>query len=266
MSKGIVLIALGLDYTKLAYNLTKSIKKHSNIKIACITDSNNTDLIEVFDEIIRPKACDYVEGYMFNPFKLKTYLYDYSPFDETIYLDVDAVCLKSIDDLFSDFKIQEVERYSEENIGKSDCVWFSRDVDLFSLYNLCNDYIEYNTSFISFKKSKENQIYFEKVKELYNDRRFDYTKIGKCYPDEMAFGLASSMLNHYPKNSDSYIAFWWYLKDKKATLSDITRDYYFIGLAGGFAKGKLLGYYHGLMKQLSPYWDFKMSKKIFHKK
>lgn len=264
-TKGVLLIALGREYNKLAYNLTKSIKKHnSTLQVACITDSTDGEFLDAFDQVIKPRPLDYVEGYQFNPFKLKTFMYDYSPFDETIYLDVDAVCLKDISGLFCDFKIQEVARYDIKEADKSDCVWFESLLDIFKLYDLKDVYPEYNSSFVAFNKSSQNGKYFELVKKMYNDRRFDYTKIGMNYPDEMAFGIASSMLKHYSTDIEVPICFWW--SNKKLTLEEIKEKYYFIGFAGGFVASKYLGYYHGLMKQLSPHWKLEMKNKIFHKK
>ena len=264
MSKGILLIALGREYNKLAYNLTKSIKQHNNLEVACITDSNDNEFLDAFDKVIRPKACDYIEGYQFNPFKLKTFIYDYSPFDYTIYLDVDAVCLKNIESLFCDFKIQEVARYDKENADESDCVWFDKLSNIFEIYGLKNKYPEYNTSFIAFNKSVKNAEYFNLVKTYYFDRRFTYTKIGTNYPDEMAFGLASCLIEHYSVDTDVPICFWW--SNKKLALTEIQDKYYFLGYAGGYVASKYLGYYHNLMKNISPYWKLEMKNKIFHKK
>ena len=266
LNKGILLIALGRKYNELAYNLTKSIKQHNpELTIAVITDSTDSEFLNAFDKVIIPKVSDYVEEYSFNPFKLKTFIYDYSPFQDTIYLDVDAVCLKPINDLFSPFKIQEVARYERKESHKSDCVWYKSLDDIFELYNLKDAYPEYNSSFISFEKSKKNESYFDMVKMLYKDRRFDYTKIGKNYPDEMAFGLASSLMSHYSETPLKIpICFWW--SNKKLDLNDIKDKYYFIGFAGGFVASKYLGYYHAIMKKISPYWKLEMKNKIFHKK
>jgi len=266
-NKGILLIALGVKYNELAFNLTKSIKQHNpNLQVAVITDSDYPEILDAFDIVLTPNVNDYIEDYSFNPFKLKTFIYDYSPFEETIYLDVDAVCLKDISALFSNFKIQEVARYDKENADSSDCVWFDKLSDIFDLYNLKNAYPEYNSSFVSFNKSTINKSYFDLVKKMYNDRRFNYTKIGRNYPDEMAFGIASSMLEHYSSNPKEVpICFWW--SNKKLDLPDIKVKYYFIGFAGGFVASKYLGYYHGLIKKLgSPYWCLEMKHKIFHKK
>ena len=263
--KGILLIALGREYNKLAYNLTKSIKKHNDLQVACITDSLDNEFTDAFDIVIRPKACDYIEEMQFNPFKLKTFMYDYSPFDETIYLDVDAICLKDISGLFSSFKIQEVARYTKDNADTSDCVWFKSLSDIFDIYGLESEYPEYNTSFVAFNRSSRNKLYFHLVKKSYFDRRFDYTKIGRNYPDEMAFGIASSKLEHYSETPKEVpICFWW--SNKKLELKEIQEKYYFLGYAGGYVASKYLTYYHRMMKQLSPYWELKMKDKIFHKK
>ena len=99
---------------------------------------------------------------------------------------------------------------------------------------------------------------------MYFDRRFNYTRIGRNYPDEMAFGIASSMLKHYSTNTNVDICFWW--SNKKLPLSEIKDKYYFLGYAGGYVSSKYLGYYHGLMKKVSPYWKLEMKTKIFHSK
>jgi hypothetical protein len=265
LDKGVLLIALGPKYSELAFNLTKSIKKHNEgLPVAVITDCTYPEIIEAFDHVIRPKPIDYTEEMVFNPFKLKTFMYDLSPFEKTIYLDVDAICLGDISELFSKFQIQEVARHKKED--KCDCVWFESLADIFDLYELKWDYPEYNSSFVAFDRSMANETYFELVKLMYNDRRFDFTKIGQCYPDEMAFGLASSIMQHYsvdPLNIP--ICFWW--ANKTLRLDEIQAKYKFIGFAGGYVASKYLGYYHQLMKQLgSPYWRLEMKNKIFHNK
>ena len=104
MDKGILLIALGKHYNKLAYNMAKSIKRFSDIPIAVITDDKEEFLLDAFDIIIEPKLHDYLEGYAFNPFKFKTYIYDYTPFEHTIYLDVDGIALKDLTPLLEKLK------------------------------------------------------------------------------------------------------------------------------------------------------------------
>lgn len=271
MDKGILLIALGKHYTQLAYNMAKSIKQFSDVKIACITDDKEEFLLEVFDIVIEPKLHDYLEGYVFNPFKLKTYIYDYSPFDKTIYLDVDGIALKDITPLFDNkFKIQEVARYNYENAHTCDMVWVrkvdKRLNDLMIAYNLPHDaeYPEYNSSIIVFDKSKINKYYFNRVKKNYLERKIDFKPIGGLYPDELAFNLASAQLSHYPDSNEKPIYFYWENRDVKA--SDIKDKYYVLGMAGGFHSTKLKALYETTVKGFSPYWKFDSMKKIFHSK
>ena len=80
----------------------------------------------------------------------------------------------------------------------------------------------------------------------------------------MAFGLASCLIEHYSVDTDVPICFWW--SNKKLALTEIQDKYYFLGYAGGYVASKYLGYYHNLMKNISPYWKLEMKNKIFHKK
>ena len=261
---------MGDHYTRLAYNMVLSIKKFSDIKVAVITDSTNSELTKPFDITIEPKMCDYLEGYMFNPFKLKTYIYDYTPFNHTIYLDVDGMTLKDLTPLFDySFKIQEVGKYDYSNAHTSDMVWTNkagkRLNDIFDAYDLPKErlYPEYNSSIIVFKKSEENKIYFDKAKENYNDRRIDFKPIGGLYPDELAWNLASAQLEHYTETpSEKPIYFFWENRKDEG----VNSRFYVLGMAGGFHNTKLKAVYETTMKQISPYWKFDSMKKIFHNK
>ena len=272
MDKGILLIGLGRHYCQLAYNMAKSIKRFNDISIACITEEDDETLLEAFDEVIIPKIGDYMEGYAFNPFKLKTFIYDYTPFKHTIYLDVDGIALKDIEALFKfNFKIQEVGRYKIEEAEKCHMVWAKKAgitiKDIFEAYKLDKEraYPEYNSSIIIFKKNRDNKKYFTQVKRNYLDRRTDFKDIGGYFPDELAFNLASIQLNHYnelPKIKPIY--FQWENKTLGAT--DIEKKYYFLGMAGGFHSSRLKHIYEISVKQFSPYWRWDSMKKIFHKR
>lgn len=271
MSKGILLIALGKHYNKLAYNMSKSIKRFSDIPVACITDETDVNILSAFDNIITPKLCDYMEGYSFNPFFLKTRIYDLTPFDHTIYLDVDGLVLKDLTPLFNHkFKIQEVAKYTYATSNECQMVWVNKAdrklTDLYDAYKLPHDreYPEYNSSIIVFNKSKKNEKYFKQAQKNYFDRRLPFKPIGGLYPDELAWNLASAQLNHYSdKPHIKPIYFYW--ENKDLTPGDISKKYYVLGMAGGFHQGKLVRLYEETVKTFSPFKKWESRKKIFHK-
>lgn len=272
LTKGILLVAMGKHYTRLAYNMAKSIKQYSDIPIACITDDTEELLLSEFDQVIAPKIHDYLEGYVFNPFKLKTCIYNYTPFEHTIYLDVDGMALKDLNPLFEfDFQIQEVARYTYENAHTCDMVWIKkadkRLNDIFDAYNIDKEtgYPEYNSSIIVFKKSKANEKYFKQARANYNDRRLPFKPIGGLYPDELAWNLASAQLGHYSDKPEiKPIYFQW--ENKMMEIKEVKENYFILGMAGGYHKTKLKSFYETSIKQLSPYWRWSSKDKIFHNK
>jgi len=270
-TKGILLIGLGLHYSKLAYNMALSIKRFSDIPVACITDCKHSDILKAFDHVLKPQMVDYLEGYTFNPFRLKTRIYEYTPFDHTIYLDVDGIALKDLTPLFtSKFKIQEVAKYTYATSDQCQMVWTDKAgkklTDLYDAYKLPHDreYPEHNSSIIVFNKSVKNQKYFERAKELYNDRRLEFKPIGGLYPDELAWNLASAQLNHYSDRPHiKPIYFQW--ENKTMNCGGAVDKYYIFGMAGGFFTGKQKAFYETTVRQFSPYWKFDQMRKIFHK-
>lgn len=271
MSKGILLIAMGKHYAYLADNMAKSIKRFSDIPISCITDETESAILGEYDKIIRPELADTLEGYAFNPFKLKTYIYDYTPYDHTIYLDVDGIALKDLEPLFKfKFKIQEVSKYTYETADNCDMVWTNKAgkclKDVFDAWKLPQDreYPEYNSSIIVFNKSKKNEKYFTRVKKNYLDRRIPHKAIGGLYPDELAWNLASAQLQHYTETPHNKpIFFDW--ENRKMPIDEMQRKYFILGMAGGYHTGKLKAFYENTCRQFSKNWRFDSMKKIFHK-
>lgn len=265
--KGIILIGIGDYYQKLAYNLLKSIRKFSDIPVTLITDDLTPYFISEFDNVVEPKMCHYFESNRINPFKLKTFINEYTPYEKTLYLDVDTVCLKNFESIFDlDFYIQEVGRYTFDQHLKCHMVWVRKAgltiQDIFKAYKLPKDrqYPEYNSSVILF--TKEHSKYFKVVQKAYTDRRINFKDIGGRYPDELAFNLASAITKTYNKDITKKMYFHW--ENKIHTLTDITNKYYFLGMAGGYHNGKLRHMYESLVKGISPFYKFISKKKIFH--
>lgn len=108
MSRGVTLVAIGgYGYMQWAINMAVSLRYHSPaVAIQLITSQilkpNAYAIAGLFDEvtIVSDSAFTDEQGRLF-PAKLKTSLYSYLHFDETIYLDVDGVIIKDITPLFA---------------------------------------------------------------------------------------------------------------------------------------------------------------------
>src|SRR3990172_3816152 len=107
MTKGIVLLAFGKrGYGFAAYNLAVSIRAFNNtIPITIYHDDIAFGQIEehklsIFDKRIPIKRESLYNNGSFDPGYVKVNIYDLLPYDLTMYLDVDALCLKDIAPLF----------------------------------------------------------------------------------------------------------------------------------------------------------------------
>lgn len=106
-TKGILLISLGgNNYAGWAVNMAASLRYNSpNVKIAVVVDDKSKAVLinypQLFDFIIDANTKDYTndEG-KFAPGKMKLAMYDYSPFEKTIYLDIDGLVIRDIEPLF----------------------------------------------------------------------------------------------------------------------------------------------------------------------
>jgi hypothetical protein len=106
---GIITIAFGVKHIDLASNLAKSlIINNSNILRAVVTDNVGKQRLKDYYDIIIPLQTS-VNSNLFH----KLLLNEYSPFDETLFIDADCLVYKDLNPVF-----ELLSKQSFANVGK----------------------------------------------------------------------------------------------------------------------------------------------------
>lgn len=214
-TKGVIILALGHAYWgRWAYNLALSIKYTSpNIDITLLYAGDGKAQIDtsIFHKVIEVPKKYYFTGrneYM----KVKTALYELTPYDETIYLDADTIWLKRpIEELFNkkyDFTManrsfKDLKSEINDDFG----VWASPKYIKEKFNFKSGKFYNLSSEFIYFKKT-------EKVKQLFSDAFKIYDKplehkiFNGGMPDELPFTISMIKNDIYP-HEDNYKPFYW---------------------------------------------------------
>ena len=211
---GILLIAVGsLEYLEMAKNLAMSIQNvDPDTPIALAHNYNSVDS-NLFDKYIKVPKKAYTTKGAVEYIKVKTFMYDLSPFTRTLYLDVDMVWLfnKKPTEL-----INEVVgcNWTMSNTGKADyTVW--ADINEIKETYQSADMWNYHSECIYFEKNETSKIYFDKVKEIYDNPKINSIQFaGARLSDELAFQLASIETNQFP-HKENWNPIFWYARDRK---------------------------------------------------
>ena len=269
-SRGILLIALGApEYGHMAANLAASIRYgdpeiaihlvHTERSISQLTAAHRalfTSMAECPEDYYtrestvdrpqstniatlapRPSYPEYI--------KAKTHIYDLSPYDETLFLDVDMYILPAtrMSDVIA--QLSSACDYTIENRGYADLslpveklnpnysTWVNI-LDVKKHYKTKGRFYHLHSEFIFFKKNARNKKFFDKVREVYDTRPLAWTVFDGGVPDEYAFDIASCLLGHYP-HEDNYISIYWHGMDgRKDWNKDVVRNYIGFSLGGNF--------------------------------
>lgn len=219
MKKGILLIAIGHEnYILMAANLAAGIKCNCpDMPIALAVDNKMIfsvnmpqDYSKLFDTLITVPAEYYTTDGKTEFIKVKTHMYDLSPFDETIFLDVDMAWInnRNPEDLFN--QLQDVD-FTMANTGeaKGESVW-ANIAEVKKAWKTDKPFYNYHSEFVYFKKCAPVKKYFEKVKAVYDKPRVKGTSFGGArIADELAFQIASMVLDYYPHQNNFLPTFWW---------------------------------------------------------
>ena len=233
-AKGILLIAIGSnEYLEMAKNLAMSIKNTEPEMPICL--AHNYEYIDksLFDFTIKVPDESWNTNGKVEYIKVKTWMYDFSPFEQTIFLDVDMVWLfnKKPSELFNECVDLD---WTMSNTGLSDRSIWCKIEDVRAIYPNVNMW-NYHSECIYFKKSEKVKKYFDTVKETYINPPISGTNFGGAsIADELAFQLASLKLNEFP-HKENWLPIFWYARDKKTNHLQpykLSEQYYAYSIGG----------------------------------
>lgn len=227
MSKGVLLIALGNEhYKKMAITLAVSIRVNDpGVKISIVTDLNtgisegylldrNKFEKDLFDKIIIADEQDYTVGGAKQFIRAKLLAYQLSPYEETIFLDVDQVLIpnRKISVLFDELKEVDITFSNTGPAGSS--VW----VDIAEVKAKYGDkpFWNFHSELFYFKKGEVARKYFASALKVYDKANLKsaFKFAGGRMADELAFQIASMQTGIYP-HKENWTPNFWYVRHPK---------------------------------------------------
>lgn len=258
-TKGVLLIALGhSQYGNMAVNLANSIKyNNKNTKIHLVYTESAFSQVTDFSNFDSKEICPkeyYKNGEQTVFIKAKTHLYDLTPFDETIFLDVDTILFggKDFNKFFDEFKDYD---FTSENYGlinrprKDGHIWFDAK-EAVEAYEPKYEMHEIRSQMIYFKKNDTMSNFFDVVKDIFNNPKIKGFKFDGYLPDEMAFNIATGITGVKPHKSP-YFVIYWEKTDNTMSWSDVVKSFFGYSIGGNYISNKASTIYHNLAKAQS---------------
>ncbi|MGB6037916.1 MAG: hypothetical protein WBG42_16695, partial [Cryomorphaceae bacterium] len=190
---GIFTLAKGSQrFIDLAKNLAHSLDIWDpGIPRAVATDSNDPELHQLFDFII-PADFESPSG-----FSQKLYMYDYSPFEQTLFIDADSLVVAPLKELIKRMRVSSV---SAQGFKRKKGNWAGVDISD-AISKLPAEYlIIHNGGIYYFEKGKEAKRVFKDAKgvlERYEELGF-YQLRGKiAHEPLMSSAMSMNQMNTY---------------------------------------------------------------------
>lgn len=257
---GVIMIAMGHEnYLKMAVNLAASIKANDTCLIHLIHDGGYS-LLGAQEASLFDSHAEYIHQEKMDFIKPKTELYELSPFDKTLYLDVDMVFLvnKKVGDLLSGLSGTD---FAIMNQGREEkCLW-ADPAEVRKVTGDTHPMHVFYSECLYFEKNPKTKDFFKKVKAAYNKPKVKtMTFAGSHMPDELAFIIASLQTGLLP-HQENWLPVYWYLRDKKYRhMQPYELPFYAYSIGGNVVPeyGKahynnLVSYYSKIMGISDPY-------------
>lgn len=248
MSRGIVLFAFGhADYYRMAYNMAASIKATSKLKVALVHDLHNhpswpmpQEDWKVFDKRIPLKKKHTDAG------QIKCHMYEYLPYDDNLYLDVDGCALKDVTPLMDELCKKEGYFYTQVNGqgGKSDkipySIWATNET-IWDYFSLDDDSVQpaIQSSYMFIRKNEEADPFFKAVAKNFN-KGFPKEKLtmrwGGSTPDELIYSGTMAQFGLLEAHGGRHVYFGW---KNKESISEVFANFYVLAIYGGRGLVKL---------------------------
>lgn len=258
--RGITLVALGNSYYgRMAYQLAVSLRIYSpGLQIALIYNDTAIREIELsmFDHLIpAPEEAHTFKTKQDAWIKAKLYLYDLSPFDETIFIDADMVAIGNFNQVFDQLKEFD---FTMQNSGSVDLVNDMREekytwgslFEIQLMYKFSSGlFYNLQSEFIYFKKKKSVKKLFDEAKKIFNNPKVNYRTFAGSVPDELAFSIAMVKTGIYP-HQDKYKPIYWETAQQKKLYrfrTELFEKYYGFSLGGNIVSEYVRECYFDIM-------------------
>jgi hypothetical protein len=262
-TRGILLVALGApEYGDMAANLAASIRHndkqvlihlvHTEKSIQHLTPQHLALFtsfalcpVEYYTRAVSHLSLAEGPGVRTEYIKTKTHIYDLSPFDETLFLDVDMYILPATNMSNVLEKLSAICDYTIENRGYADlslpadkldptyCNWVNI-IDVKNHYNTGGRFYHLHSEFIFFKKNEKNKLFFDTVRNVYDTRPLKWQVFDGAVPDEYAFDIATAITGHYPHLNGFITIYWHGMDGTKDWNKHIVNNYIGFSLGGNF--------------------------------
>jgi len=210
--KGVLIAAFKSKYYGFfAWNLLLSVKNQSELPVCLIADNKALEKLsgfqkEQFDKIIEIETPQ-------QPSDIKLYLNEYTPYEETYYIDADSLVFDDFDK-YKKFFV-ECQAYGKKGVEFPQMLWASMD-DLHDHFDLDSD-LEIpaiNSSFMFF--NKEDEKIFRTAQRLYESNPYNMRNAPQKWgrnanqPDELYLNVSLALHDyklkketpvHYPLKS-----------------------------------------------------------------
>lgn len=205
---GILLISTGhVYYARLAYNLLTSIRYHDkNIPVSVLVAG---DGFSYLDPECQKQFTDVIPISVGNdPYRVKLELDKLTPYDRTLFLDVDMVWCPNktpqqlIDECKgSDFQCISRSRESVEELDLK----FWMDLKEVGKEYLITEVYNISSEIMYFEKGTK---VFEKAREVYDSPKVQINQFGAGYPDEAYLIIALELLKYKLKMNPWEPTYW----------------------------------------------------------
>jgi hypothetical protein len=175
--------------------------------------------------------------------KAKTHIYDLTPYDETLFLDVDMYILPATHMTSVIGHLSSICHYTIENRGYADLgrpddqlsatySYWVNILDVKRHYKTEGRFYQLHSEFVFFKKNEKNKVFFGTVREVYDTRPLKWQVFDGAVPDEYAFDIATAITGHYPHQNDYITIYWHGMDGRKDWNKVIIKNYIGFSLGG----------------------------------
>ncbi len=223
--RGILILALGHpQYGRMAANLAASIRyNNAELPIHLVYSGKALDHLTaahkaLFTSMANCPAAYYTQHNKADYFKAKTYLYELSPFEETLYLDCDLLLYSKTNlanlllnlSMAGDFDMQSRGYTAMDTLHTyGHYTHWCNPADVKKLYGIsAGRFYQLSSELVFFKKTPTLKRFFESVQDLYAAPGVPTPAFAGSISDELAYNLAALQHHISPVEAGRVFIFW----------------------------------------------------------